>query len=156
MQDLLTVQISTQVSRCEPPWAKIEMCLLILEVWILLFIAAARFLPQIDTISSQMGLQSADSKLRSGYVVGYGTSAVMNCLRGCDHLLHLPLKFIFELTCEKAQSFWVATVESYERLRPYVGGGAASLLTARFLFSLRHFWLTAEVCFIATPCFCSF
>lgn len=113
MRDLLTVQISTQVSRCEPPWAKIEMCLLILEVWILLFIAAARFLPQIDTISSQMGLQSADSKLRSGYVVGYGTSAVMNCLRGRDHLLHLPLKFIFEVTCEKAQSFWVATVESY-------------------------------------------
>lgn len=79
------------------------MCLLILEVWIPLFIAAARFPPQIDTISWQMGLQSADSKLRSGYVEGYGTSAVMNCLRGCDHLLHLPLKFIFKLTCEKAQ-----------------------------------------------------
>lgn len=106
MQDLLTVQISTQVSRCEPPpRAEIEMYLLILEVWIPLFIAAARFLPQINTISSQMGLQSADSKLRSGYVVGYGTSAVMNCLRGCDHLLHLPLKFIFKLTCEKAEFF---------------------------------------------------
>lgn len=103
MQNRLIVQISAQVSRCEPPWAKIEMCLLILEVWILLFIAAARFLPQIDTISSQMVFQSADSKLRSGYVEGYGTSAVMNCPRACDHLLHLPLKFIFKLTCEKAQ-----------------------------------------------------
>lgn len=79
------------------------MCLFILEVWIPLFIAAARFLPQIDTISSQMGLQSADSKLRSGYVEGYGASAVMNCLRCCDHLLHLPLKLIFKLTCEKAR-----------------------------------------------------
>lgn len=86
-----------------PSWAKIEMWLLILEVWILLFIAAARFLPQIDTISSQTGLQSADSKLRSGCVEGYGTSAVMNCLRGSDHLLHLALKFIFKLTCEKEQ-----------------------------------------------------
>lgn len=133
------------------PWAETEMWLLILEVWILLFIAAARFLPQIDTISSQMGLRSADSKLRSGYVEGYGTSAVMNCLRGRDHLLHLPLKFIFKLTCEKAQRVFKSPPSRV--MCPYVGGTAASLLTARFLFCCRF---TAEVAFIATPCFCSF
>lgn len=49
-----------------------------------------------------MGLQHADSKLRSGYVEGYGTSADMNRPRGCDHLLHLPLKFISNLTCDEA------------------------------------------------------
>lgn len=153
MQDHLTVQISTQVSRCEPPWAKIEMCLLILEVWIPLFIAAARFLPQIDTISSQMGLQSADSKLRSGYVVGYSTSAVMNCLRDCDHLLHLFLKFIFKLTCEKAQIVFESTQSRVMSDCAYTW--AAGLLLC-FLFSLRPFRFTAEVYFIATPCFCSF
>lgn len=45
----------------------------------------------------------AGSKLRSGYVEGYGVSADMNCLRGCDHLLYLPLKFISKLTCDEAR-----------------------------------------------------
>ncbi len=84
------------------PPAEIEMCLLSLEAWSLLFIDAARVPAQIDTISPQMGLRHADSKLRSGYVEGYGTSADMNCLRGCDHLLLLPLKFISKLTCDEA------------------------------------------------------
>lgn len=131
MLDLLTVLMSTQVSRCEPLWVKIETCLLILEVWILLFIAAARFLPQIDTIPSLMGLQSADSKLRSGYVEGYGTSAVMNCLRGCDHLLHLPLKFIFKLTCEKAQRLFDSTLWR-------VMSDCVQTWAARLLFCSQH------------------
>lgn len=50
----------------------------------------------------QMGLQQAESKLRSGYVEGYGVSADMKCLRDCNHLLHLSLKFIFKFTCDEA------------------------------------------------------
>lgn len=91
----------TQVSRCKPsgwnkdvspqPWS-----LKPVVYWCCQSPCSDRYhLPQ-------MGLQHTDSKLRSGYVEGYGTSEDMNCLRGCDHLLHLPLKFISKLTCDEA------------------------------------------------------
>lgn len=62
-----------------------------------------------------MGLQNTGSKLRSGYVEGYGTSPDMNCLSCCDHLLYVPLKFI-----SKVDLWWstgsLRVAKSYEEV----------------------------------------
>lgn len=79
------------------PPAKAKICLLGLEVRSPLFIDAARSPAQIDTISSQMGLQCAVSKLRSGYVEGlwhhgrYESPARVRSFVTSSFKVHLPV-----------------------------------------------------------------
>lgn len=96
------------------PPAKVEMCLFSLEAWSLKPVVYwCRLSPRSDRYHCpQMGLQYADSKLRSGYLEGYSTSADMKCQTGCHHLLHLSPKFMSKLTCDEAWGVW----ECYEEM----------------------------------------
>lgn len=103
-----------------------------------------------------MGLQHAVSKLRSGYVEGYGTSANMNCPSDCDHLLQLPLKFIFKLTCEEVWRVCEPLV--YEQIHQHMDmqdgrNGLCATRAAWFPCLSTCFRFTFEVPFITV---CSF
>lgn len=107
------------------PPAKAEICLPGLEVRSPLFIDAARSPAQIDTISPQMGLQCAASKLRSGYVEGlwhhstYESPARVRSFVTSSFKVHLPV----DLWCSM-ESAEDGQCESYGQAPPPICGQA--------------------------------
>lgn len=68
-----------------------------------------------------MGLQHADSRLRSGYLEGYGAPADMNGWWVRHHSLVSPSEFIFELTCDEALGLWESPVWGLWQNAPIYG-----------------------------------
>lgn len=128
MLNALMVQVSPQVSRrCRPGLKQRRASSSLKSESCCLLLLPDSFLGSIPS-PLRWALKALTPNWGQDMRRGYGTSAVMDGPRGCDHLLHLPLKVQLQVDLWKSGgSVGVAAAQSYERPRHVSAHSALSL-----------------------------